>query len=177
MYNQHYSLRQGWANTTQPGAGETEGVRCLSVESHVQLCQLRQNEGSRLLLVPHCSVSARCPFPHLPSLGIAQNVPISTKENHLDEFHEGQKPYFCLLPQDFLKKRLSTTYEGFNLQTLCIFQVSWRSGQAPAELETGPTTQSQKKSHQGKARKYCFSSLILRGIKDQLDGKRFHIPP
>lgn len=98
LYNRHYNLRQGWANNMQRKTGEREGERCLSVESHTKSCQLRWNEASRLLLVPHCSVSAHCPFPHLPSLSIAQNVPISTKENNLDEFHEGQKPCFCLTP-------------------------------------------------------------------------------
>lgn len=89
----------------------------------------------------------------------------------------GRGPTSIVMPQAFIKRKLSAVYRALNLQTLCIFQGTWRSGQAPAEFEAGPAIQSQRKSHQRKARKWCFSPIILQGIEDQLDGKRFHIQP
>lgn len=95
-YNQHYSQRKGWPNNTQPGAGEKEGVRCLSLGSHIQFYQLRWNHSNRLLLsVLCCGISTQYPFSHLPSLGLSQNFPISTNQKNLDEFHKkGQGSYF-----------------------------------------------------------------------------------
>lgn len=109
-YNQHYSQRKGWPNNTQPGAGEKEGVRCLSLGSHIQFYQLRWNHSNRLLLsVLCCGISTQYPFSHLPSLGISQNFPISTNQKNLDEFHKkGQGSYFYSNAPGFFSPRESS---------------------------------------------------------------------
>lgn len=74
-------------------------------------------------------------------------------------------PTFIVMPQAFFNRKLSTVYKGLNLQTLCIFQGTWRSGQAPAEFEAGPAVQRQRRSHQRKARKITFPTYYSTGYK------------
>lgn len=91
-YSQHKEMAQ---HHTARSRRERKSKMSVSWELYI-VVSAQRNHSSRLLLLLCCGISTcLCPFSHLPSLGISQNSPISTKEKNLDEFHkEGQGSYF-----------------------------------------------------------------------------------